>query len=195
MSISSNIGLKIKELRNAKKITLKQLSEQSGLSVGFLSQLERGLSTIAIDSLSILSDALGVNINVFFDKNEKYNSKPVIRSFEKQINIISNQMHEYILTNESAELDFLPREYVLLPYATEEDMVSATYRHDGVEFIYVLEGILTLNIENVQYDLYPGDSTTVHSDQYHNWHNRTNKITRILTINSPNPILSVKSKL
>lgn len=195
MSISSNIGLKIKELRNSKKVTLKQLSEQSGLSVGFLSQLERGLSTIAIDSLSSLADALNVDINVFFDKNEKSNSRPLIRSFEKSLNIISDHMHEYILTNESAELDFLPREYVLFPYAGDEDMHSGIYKHEGVEFVHVLEGILTVNIENDQYDLYPGDSITVHSDKYHNWHNRTNKITRILTINSPNPILSVKTKL
>lgn len=195
MSISSNIGLKIKELRNVKKITLKQLSEQSGLSVGFLSQLERGLSTIAIDSLSILSDALGVNISVFFDEMEKREDKPVIRSFEKNLNIISNQMHEYVLTNESADLDFLPREYVLFPWMNSEDIDSAIYKHEGVEFIHVLEGILTVNLENAVYDLYPGDSITIHSDKPHNWQNRTNKITRILTINSPNPILSVKSHL
>ena len=195
MSISSNIGAKVKELRNSQKITLKQLSEQSGLSVGFLSQLERGLSTIAIDSLSLLSDALNVDISVFFDKADKNVNKPLIRSFEKNVNIISEHMHEYILTNESGELDFLPREYVLLPNKSSEDMHTGIYKHEGVEFVYVLEGILTVDIEDDEYDLYPGDCITVHSDKYHNWHNPTNKITRILTVNSPNPILSVKNKL
>lgn len=46
-----NIGMKIKKLRTEKGMTLKELSEKSELSVGILSQFERGLTTIAVDSL------------------------------------------------------------------------------------------------------------------------------------------------
>ena len=52
MDHNVTIGAKVKAFRTAKKYTLKQLSEESGLSIGFLSQLERGLSSIAIDSLA-----------------------------------------------------------------------------------------------------------------------------------------------
>ena len=45
-----DIGKKIKKLRTNKKLTLKELSERTNLSIGFLSQLERGLTTVAIDS-------------------------------------------------------------------------------------------------------------------------------------------------
>ena len=44
MDHNVTIGAKVKAFRTAKKYTLKQLSEESGLSIGFLSQLERGLS-------------------------------------------------------------------------------------------------------------------------------------------------------
>ena len=58
MDYNGSIGARIKSLRTEQKMTLKQLSELSGLSAGFLSQLERGLSTIAIDSLANLSKIL-----------------------------------------------------------------------------------------------------------------------------------------
>lgn len=62
-----NIGMEIKKLRTEKGITLKELSEKSELSVGFLSQLERGLTTIAVDSLEKLADILEVHLTHFFD--------------------------------------------------------------------------------------------------------------------------------
>lgn len=65
MDHNITIGAKVKAFRTAKKYTLKQLSEESGLSIGFLSQLERGLSSIAIDSLARLADILGVSLSAF----------------------------------------------------------------------------------------------------------------------------------
>ena len=62
MDHNVTIGAKVKAFRTAKKYTLKQLSEESGLSIGFLSQLERGLSSIAIDSLAKLAAILGVSL-------------------------------------------------------------------------------------------------------------------------------------
>lgn len=47
MSATTDIGSKIKKYRKEKKYTLKNLSEQTRLSIGFLSQLERGITTIA----------------------------------------------------------------------------------------------------------------------------------------------------
>ena len=74
MDHNITIGAKVKAFRTAKKYTLKQLSEESGLSIGFLSQLERGLSSIAIDSLAKLADILGVSLSAFFDSTEDLRS-------------------------------------------------------------------------------------------------------------------------
>ena len=59
MDYNGSIGARIKSLRLQHKMTLKHLSEKSGLSIGFLSQLERGLSSIAIDSLAELAAYMG----------------------------------------------------------------------------------------------------------------------------------------
>jgi transcriptional regulator with XRE-family HTH domain len=57
------IGEKVKSLRLEKKLTLKELSELSDFSTGFLSQLERGLTSVAVDTLSTIAQILGVNLN------------------------------------------------------------------------------------------------------------------------------------
>ena len=62
MNANEAIGAKVKQLRMDKNLTLKQLSEASGLSIGFLSQFERGLSSIALDSLEKLAEIMEVSL-------------------------------------------------------------------------------------------------------------------------------------
>ena len=52
MDPNQTIGAKIKALRTEKKYTLKNLGDLTGFSVGFLSQIERGISSVAVDSLA-----------------------------------------------------------------------------------------------------------------------------------------------
>ncbi len=66
-----DIGKKIKKLRTNKKLTLKELSEKTNLSIGFLSQLERGLTTVAIDSLTKIAKELDVSLTYFFQAPKK----------------------------------------------------------------------------------------------------------------------------
>lgn len=189
MSKNTNIGIKIKELRNEKNLTLKQLSEKTGLSVGFLSQLERGLSNIAIDSLQNLADALNVSMNEILDTQDSFHKEsPLLRSYEKSITIISPSVHSYILTHSIKSLPVLPREYHLMPNINDETELQI-YSHEGFEWIYIIEGILSVRLENQTFDLYPGDTITIDSTKPHNWYNRSNKITKFIAINTPNPFL------
>lgn len=193
MSQILNIGSKIKETRTQKNLTLKQLSEKTGLSIGFLSQVERGISNIAIDTLQDVANALEVDILTFIKSSSPTNvENNVIKNYEKECSIINPSLHSYILTKNIGNLPFLPREYHIMPSSGYEDHEVETYNHIGNEWIYVLEGILTINVDDNQYDLYPGDSITVDSTVNHNWFNRTNKITKIIAINMPNPFSEIK---
>lgn len=178
-----DIGSKVKKLRNSKKMTLKELSEETSLSIGFLSQMERGLTAVATDSLSKIAEALGVDLSYFFTNPNK-SKKYVLRSYEKEVFQVQDAgFIMYHLTNEMGDKDMLPRLIELLPHGGDEQV--DTYPHQGEEFIYVLEGILTLIIESEQYDLYPGDSAHYKSDIPHNWMNRTNKLVKFLEVNVP----------
>ncbi len=188
MNKNAMVGLKIKQLRTKKKCTLKQLSEETGLSVGFLSQLERGLSSIAIDSLAKIADLLDVSLASFFDEEDETPSQnPVLHGFSREYSQVSPQIIQYMLSHKVEDFEILPRILQLLPMANSEDCTLEMYTHSGEEFIYVLEGIITVNIADKQYTLYPDDSIQMHSKSPHNWVNLTNKTAKILTINYPNP--------
>ena len=61
-----DIGSRVQSRRKEQKITLKELSERTGLSTGFLSQFERGMTTIAIDSLQNIAKVLDMDMDSFF---------------------------------------------------------------------------------------------------------------------------------
>lgn len=181
-----NIGMKIKKLRAEKGITLKELSEKSNLSIGFLSQLERGLTTIAVDSLEKLAEILEVHLTYFFDYPHKRKDK-VLRSYEQEIlDVEEGGFIKYSLSTNLEDKQLVPRLIEILPQKKEEEIIS--YKHDGEEFVYVLEGILTIYLESERYELYPGDSVHMDSEIIHNWANYTNKKVKLLAVNTPNHI-------
>lgn len=180
------IGQKIKELRLQSKMTLKDLSQQTNLSIGYLSQLERGLTDIATDSLSNVARVLGVDLTYFFDGPQQQHRRLIMRDYEKVIARIDHgRFIHYHLTNQTDSKTMLPRLLELVPIDSEE--VIDPYPHEGEEFIYVLEGILTLMIGSERHELYPGDSAHLKSTLPHNWINYTTKMVRILVVSIPNP--------
>lgn len=187
MANNTPIGLQIKALRTGNNMTLKQLSEQTELSIGFLSQLERGMSSVAIDSLEKIAKALDVPLTSFFNESPRKNQDPVVHNFELQATPVSEQIFQYILSNDEMGFGLLPRIFTLMPFANFDADDLEMYSHDGEEFIYVLEGIVTLFVGTRQYTLYPGDSVQIHSTEPHNWMNSTNKVAKLLSINTPNP--------
>jgi len=80
----------------------------------------------------------------------------------------------------------IPRMIELLPQSIVEEV--AGFQHHGEEFIYVLEGILTLSLNEKIYELYPGDTAHFNSESIHNWFNKTNKVVKILTMSAHHTI-------
>lgn len=179
-----NIGMEIKKLRTEKGITLKELSEKSELSVGFISQLERGLTTIAVDSLEKLAETLGVHLTHFFDYPRKRKDM-VLKSYEQEImDSVEGGFIKYSLSSDLENKQLVPRLIEILPQKKDEEILS--YKHEGEEFIYVLEGILTIYINDKRYEVYPGDSVHMESSIAHNWANYTNKKVKLIAVNTPN---------
>ena len=184
--MKKTIGSKIKQLRTQKSMTLKEFSEKTGLSIGFLSQLERGLTSVATDSLEKIANVLEVELTYFFTK-PKEKQRKIMRSYEKEVyEIINGGFINYHLSSDLHDKKLLPRLVEILPNNTQEEV--CTYVHKGEEFVYVLEGTLTLFLNNVQHELYPGDTAHyISQKQSHNWANYSNKIVKILVISVPNP--------
>ena len=182
--MTTDIGKKIKELRTKSNLTLKDLSARTSLSISFLSQLERGLTSVAIDSLINIAKALEVTLSYFLSER-KHKKDFIIRSFEREISQVeNNQIIQSELSNDIENKDLLPRIFEILPTNSYDEITL--YPHIGEEFIYVLEGILTLLIKNERHELFPGDSAHYSSKLPHNWANNTNRTVKILTVNTPN---------
>lgn len=185
-NIGDNIGEKIKELRIKKGMTLRNLGEAVDLSAGFLSQLERGLTTISVDVLQRISVELGVEFTYFFHEVKIKDKKNVVmRGYEKEVyELVNSQFVYYHLSNNLTNKHMLPRMIDIFPNEKQERLKG--YSHEGEEFIYVLEGILTLVLSDREEILYPGDSAHYSSESLHNWGNNTSKKTRIIAIGTPN---------
>ena len=190
MDHNQTIGAKIKALRTEKRYTLKMLSDMTGLSVGFLSQTERGLSSIAVDSLSKVAACLETPLSTFFSDQVQDVSDPVVHSCCTQRTMVGPQIFESVLSQNMMDFDCLPKQFLLMPSCELEDRKPEMCIHSGEEFVYVLAGAVTLWVEDRRYTLYPGDSIQIHSNQPHNWANNTNKIAELLSIKYPNPFRS-----
>lgn len=185
--MNQEAGRSLKKLRTQKKITLERLSKETGLSVGFLSQFERGLTSIAIDTLEKIAAVFDVEIDYFISPPKKPDSSVILKSHALEVSdIISSNIILRTMNNNIADKALYPRLIEILPLAQEEDIT--TYTHEGEEFIYVLEGILTLLHKNREYSLYPGDSAHYFSTEEHNWTNKTNKVVKFLCVSLPNPL-------
>lgn len=187
MNYNTTIGLRIKELRTQKKLTLKDLSEQTSLSTGFLSQLERGLTNISIDWLAKIANVLDVELLEFFDDSLQTGDSTITRSYERKCSPVSEQIIQYSLSKNTSSFEMLPRMVEVMPCKDGESEDIELYTHNGEEFIYILEGILTLVVDDEEYNLYPGDSAHLKSNRSHNWKNDTSKVVKMITVHSPNP--------
>jgi Predicted transcriptional regulators len=178
------LGKKIKMLRTSKGLTLKDLSGQTGLSISYLSLVERGLSSIATVSLQAIAKCLDVSLLYFFnDAPEAGKRKFIFRGYDQKPVVVNNLKIYLRLAHNAGKRNMDPHIAVLLPGERIEDVDYAS--HEGEEFHYVLEGTLTWIMEGAQYELYPGDSVHLPSRIPHNWINQTNRTVKVLTVVHP----------
>lgn len=147
------IGAKIKELRVQKSLTQEELADRCELSKGFISQLERDLTSPSIATLVDILQCLGTNLEEFFSKTA---SEQVVYSrtdyFEKIDTELKNRI-EWIIPNAQKNM----MEPILL--TLEPD--GSTYPdnpHEGEEFGYILSGAITIHLGNKTYKAKKGES-------------------------------------
>lgn len=147
------IAKRFKELRMQQNLTLKELSEKTGLSISFLSQVERGTSSLAITSLKKIADAFNVPINYFFQSwvNQNHHVK-------------AEDVESFRIEGRTAEYGRLAGQFsgrVLEPFMVVMDpgqSLGHTFSHPGEEFCYILEGIVLVTLEGTEYLVKAGDS-------------------------------------
>ena len=176
-----DIYKKIKELRQQKNLTLKELSEETGLSLSFLSQIERGTSSLSITSLKKLATALDVPMIYFFE-DDKVNQNYLIKNQDQKTLKVNGGEQKYIrLSGAFPDRKLEPLLVILPPHLKEEH----SYSHLGEELYYVLEGEVIFTINGESYHLTAGDTVHFPSELLHAWENPTSNETKILSVSTP----------
>jgi len=175
----NDLGDRLREARARLGLTLETLSEHSGLSTGFLSQVERGLSTLSIVSLSAICRALDLPIAELFSASGPLDREAprVTRSVEQlQIQIGDSPIAYRYLTGQLPDLPI--RELLVAEFPPGFEQIDST--HEGRELGYVLEGRFTLLVNGESTELVRGDSYRIAASESHGYRTRPGESARIL---------------
>lgn len=147
------IGYKLKTIRIAKGLTQEELADRAELSKGFISQLERDLTSPSISTLVDILQCLGTNLKDFFNDEEE--EQIVFRQtdyFEKKDDELGNVIEWIIPNAQKNEME---------PIRLTLTAGGSTYPdlpHEGEEFGYVISGTILIHIGNKIYKAKKGES-------------------------------------
>jgi len=174
-----DIGKKLKKIRNEKKVTLKQLSEKTNLSISFISQVERGVSSLTITSLKKIADALDVSLNdvVAYKEKDSY--------ARKKDNPVFLRMHNDYASHQvvSGKFDGKKLEGIIFTISPHTDMDA--FAHEGEEFHYVIKGTADFYIEDTKYVIEVGDTIHFPSTISHKICNNSDEDLVVLSVLTP----------
>ena len=158
-----DIGSKLKELRVLKGLTQEELADRAELSKGFISQLERDLTSPSIATLIDILQCLGTTIGDFFTETPDEQIVFGKQDYFEKIDTDLNNEIKWIIPNAQKNM-MEPIRLTLKPG-------GSTYRdvpHEGEEFGYVLKGTVKIHIGKKVYTAKKGESFyfTPHSEHY-----------------------------
>ena len=171
------IGAHLRQLRSKRRLSLAHVANAVGISVGFLSALERSQMSGSVGTLRKLARFYKTNILDFFDAEGP--SGRQVRPAQRKVLEAGTGVRMELLAWGNTVME--PHLFRIAPEAGSGD----PYTHDGEEFIYVLRGELEITLEGEEFRLKPGDSFYFESATPHRWKNPGRKETLVLWVNTP----------
>jgi transcriptional regulator with XRE-family HTH domain len=183
-SAARALGLSLRQLRKARGLSLMQLAAASGLSVGFVSQIERGLSSPSVRTLARLADALGVSMGALFagetgdlDGESRIVARP---ADQKSLDMPDTHVLKRWLTPFAR----VPRlDLYLIELKPGGSSGERPYAHEGEEAGLVIEGGLELVVDGERHLLGAGDAFRFASGRPHRFANAGTRPCKVLWAN------------
>ncbi|HEX8991025.1 MAG TPA: helix-turn-helix domain-containing protein [Anaerolineales bacterium] len=177
-AVSVNVGMRLKELREARGASMRALAAKSGLSANALSMIERGKTSPSVSTLYKLADALEVPITEFFAPEAEKHRVLLVRADARTRVPFTNGVWEGLGGEK-----FTGRvEPFVLTLETGASSGRQPIVHTGHEFVYCLRGRLEYLVENKLYELGPGDSLLFAAQLSHRWRNPGSTVTNVLVV-------------
>lgn len=163
------IGHEVRAYRKKLGITVTDLASATGVSVGMLSKIENGNISPSLTTLQTLSKALGVPITAFFRGFEEPRSATFVKAGQG-VNIErrgTRAGHQYsLLGHIDNNTSGVTVEPYLITLTTDSD-VFPTFQHEGMEFLYMLEGEVVYRHGERLFTMEAGDSLFFDADAPH----------------------------
>ena len=165
--LSLDVGSRLKELREARHISMRELARRSELSANALSMIERNLTSPSVSTLNKLATAMEIPITAFFRNNPEKQNIVFCKGSERNRVPFMKGLWEG-LGGES----FIGRiEAFMLTLETGGSSCPHGMLHTGHEFVYCLRGKLEYEVAGEKYLLETGDSLIFASQLMHRWRN------------------------
>ena len=181
-SARTRLGASLRDARTRRKLSLNDVARETGISASFLSLVENGKSDIAIGRLVRVLAFLEIPLRDVLPDPSPADAHLVRVGEQRRLPSTQEGIEFFLLTSDTNHL-MMPMLIVFEPGAH----LAEYGRHDGEEFIHVLEGQLSLEVEGRSTRLLTsGESAYYRSNQPHLFRNASNEHSlRMLCVNTP----------
>jgi transcriptional regulator with XRE-family HTH domain len=175
---SVDVGGRLRELREARNISMRALATKSGLSANALSMIERGKTSPSVSTLYKLAEALGVSITAFFGADAERKQVVFLKADERTRVSFTRGVFEGLGGEQ-----FVGRvEPFVLTLENSANSGPHSMTHTGHEFVFCLRGELEYQVERQIYQLAAGDSLLFAAQLKHRWKNPGKTVATALII-------------
>ena len=175
---ASPLGPRLRRLRLRRGYSLSKVAHAAGVSVGFLSALERGQMSASVATLRRLARFYRVNILALFDPSEVNPGR--VRPADRKVLEAGPGVRMELLSWGQTVME--PHLFRIAPASGSGE----SYAHEGEEFLYILQGCLEITLDDGETQLLEqGDSFYFESSTQHRWMNPGKKEAWVLWVNTP----------
>ena len=178
---AGDLGVRLRRLRKARALSLADVADGTGISASFLSMVEKGQSDITVSRLMRLVHWFGVSVADLVQEPDP-SAVQVVRARQRRSIRLSDEGISIQMLTPDGRHAMMP---VINVYDAGGGMADAA-RHDGEEFVHVLDGTVELTVgEDEPILLRAGDSAYYRADVPHSFRNAGRGDARFLGITTP----------
>ncbi|MDA8141629.1 MAG: FAD-binding protein [Desulfobacteraceae bacterium] len=172
----TGFGAMVRQLRQARDWSQEQLAHATGQSPEFIAQVENDQLSPPVGFILRMAQAMKIDPSTFLNKEER----AAIRDRRAQAYYQRTQAYSYTtLTPDGANSHLRA---FMITIEAQRDHKPVAYKHEGEEFIYVMEGDLGLTLDAKEHTLKPGESIHFNSDVPHKLKSLSTQATRCLVV-------------
>jgi quercetin dioxygenase-like cupin family protein len=168
---TQSLGERVRMMRERQHLDIKQLAEKTGYKEEYLNKIEEGKISPPVGALISISRALSVDSKTLLSEDKKK---------RRQSYLQRTKAYAYRSLTPGAEDKHLWAYLVALEPKKQHEMVA--YKHEGEEFMYVLEGRVEVTVGEEAHELKKGQTIHFNSGVNHNLRNLSSKDSKLIVV-------------